>query len=180
MASTEGNTEIPLKPVTVACEALTRSGGGFPPESLFALLAVDDRTTAYSARRALQASPAAGWLPTAIQSQNHRVFLECAMALLGTAPTPEQIDEILASCQARLEGFLSDADFLDLLRVVELCLRRGERSGDDLPALRERIALEYPSADATLNVSAESLDVRGRSRRKRRFAGRCRRRACCR
>ena len=46
---------------------------------------------------------------------------------------------------------LTDANFLDLLRVVQLALVRGNIAPADEPALTQQILREYPTRDAMLN-----------------------------
>ena len=50
-----------------------------------------------------------------------------------------------------MQGFLSDGDFLDLLRLTQLCLIRGQIKPDEVPALRLRLADEYPTKEPRMN-----------------------------
>src|SRR5262249_38320521 len=47
--------------------------------------------------------------------------------------------------------FVSDRDFLDMLRLVEVSLIRGELTPDDAPTLRRQLAEEFPSRDSNMN-----------------------------
>ena len=73
----------------------------------------------------------------------------------------EMAQQILARCEAmmrgqvnepgRRPGEMSDPLFLDLLRVVQLALIRGELQPADVPSLSGQLVREYPTRDAMLN-----------------------------
>src|SRR4029078_3772955 len=50
-----------------------------------------------------------------------------------------------------MSSFVSDRDFLDILRVVEVALLRGNLSPEDVPGLRRQLAEEFPSGDSLMN-----------------------------
>ncbi len=66
-------------------------------------------------------------------------------------PDRATVDTVIARVRKSLAGYLSDPEFLDLLRVTELAIERGKLSGEDIPELRRRIANEFPSKDLTMN-----------------------------
>ena len=49
-------------------------------------------------------------------------------------PDRATIDAVLANAGKIMEGYVTDPDFLDLLRVTELALERGKLSPGDVPA----------------------------------------------
>ena len=50
-----------------------------------------------------------------------------------------------------MDGFVSDADFVDMLRVMQLAIVRGKVEPKKIPAFAERIADEFPSGNPTIN-----------------------------
>jgi putative heme-binding domain-containing protein len=70
---------------------------------------------------------------------------------VSTGADREAIDRILRRNLQLMQGFLSDADFLDMLRLTELCLIRGQIKPDEVPAVRLRLADEFPTKAPALN-----------------------------
>ena len=48
-------------------------------------------------------------------------------------PDRATVDAILARAEKIMEGYVTDPDFLDLLRVTELALERGKLAPSDVP-----------------------------------------------
>lgn len=134
-----------------ACEAFARSGQQPPVEQVIKLLGAPDRHLAWAARRALQQIPREHWEAVVLGDVEPRVFLGGATALLVADPDPEIAKAVVEQAVRLMQGFLNDADFLDLLRVVELALVRGPLAPEDVPRLREMLAKEYPTSEARLN-----------------------------
>ncbi len=134
-----------------AAEALARSGGSPPAERLVPLLASPDRHVAWSAARLLERMPTAHWDTEILEQPNPRAFLVGSMALLTTSPPRATIDEVLDRCQSLLAGYLTDDDFIYLLRVVQLGLIKGHITGDEVATLRSKLSAEYPAQDHRMN-----------------------------
>jgi hypothetical protein len=138
-----------------ACESITHRGSGAPTEKLIGLLADPDRFVAFAARRALERVPAAEWQEPVLTSSDPRTFLQGATGLLVAHPSPETARQIVARCEAMMRGdvqepgkkrgHISDPTFLDLLRVVQLALIRGEIAATEVPSLGEQMLREYPT-----------------------------------
>jgi putative heme-binding domain-containing protein len=135
----------------IACESLVRAGQKATWTDLVPLLVSQDRFVSYAATRALEQIPKQSWQAAALESKNHRVFLQGALALLVMDPDRATIDAILARADKIMEGYVADPDFLDLLRVTELALERGKLTPTDVPALGAKLAAEYPSGDRLMN-----------------------------
>jgi putative heme-binding domain-containing protein len=135
----------------LACEALVRAGQRATWSQLAPLLKSNDRYVAWAATRALERQPHDAWQTSAMKTDDPRLFVQGALALLVAEPDRPTAEVILARAESLLAGYLSDADFLDLLRVVEIALERGQVAGDDVASLRKKLANEYPSKDRTLN-----------------------------
>lgn len=134
----------------VACEALVRAGLPISPEKLIKLLGSEDRYVAWSARRALEQLPVAGWRTLVLKSPDPRVFLTGALGLMVMNDTAA-VQPVLSRCSRLMQGYLTDGDFINLLRLLEVTLWRGELKGDDVTELRDQLAKEYPSRDAAMN-----------------------------
>jgi putative heme-binding domain-containing protein len=135
----------------VACEALLRGNQKPSYQQLAPLLASENRAVAYAATRLLETLPRDEYRTATLEAKSTRTFLQGALALLTMDPDRETCLAILERAGVIMKGFVSDRDFVDLLRVAELALVRGELKRDDLPQLAEKLALEYPTKNASMN-----------------------------
>ena len=134
-----------------AAESLTRAGQIPPAEKLVNLLSSPDRYLCWAATRALERIDSPQWANLVIETTQPKVFNAGAIALLVQGAEPETIDAILDRGSKLLKGYLTDDEFLDLLRVFQLALMMGEVAGDAVPQLRAQLAEEYPSRDLRMN-----------------------------
>lgn len=134
-----------------ACEALLR-GNMIPSATpVLPLLAAEDRFEAWAARRLLERIPEDEWRETVLTTDNHRQFIQGSLALLIAHPEEPHAQRILERFSHLLSGFISDPDFVDMLRVVEVALHRSGIRGTEIAELREQLADEFPSKNATIN-----------------------------
>jgi putative heme-binding domain-containing protein len=153
----------------VACEAIAHRGDGAPTKTLVSLLADRDGYVAFAARRALEKVPPAEWQQQILASPDPRTFLQGAAGLLAAYPSPQLARQILARCEAMIRGEvqepglrrgeLADPTFLDLLRVVQLALVRGEVPAADVTSLAGELLREYPTTHAMMNRELVKLLV---------------------
>jgi putative heme-binding domain-containing protein len=134
-----------------ACESLIRARQPAPLPKLLALMAEPDRFVAWAARRALEQLPVDSWRSSVLASSNLRTFIQGTIALEVLGADRGVAAAILDEAGKRLDQKPSDDDTLDLLRVVELALRRGNFQGDEQAALRSRISARFPASDDRLN-----------------------------
>ncbi|MCB9875634.1 MAG: HEAT repeat domain-containing protein [Planctomycetaceae bacterium] len=134
-----------------ACEALARIGQPVLFEDIQTILASDDRAEAWAARRLLERIPTEQWRDTVLRSDNNRVFIQGAIALLVVSPDEANARSIITRFQELSKGFVSDAEFTDMLRVVQIALHRGEIAPDSVPELAGALGIEFPSGDPTIN-----------------------------
>jgi len=134
-----------------ACESLVRGSFLPPPEPLLPLLADADRAVAFSARLVLEQIPVDRWKTTVLEAKNVNVFLAGSIGLMRMSPDRETALAVMRRCSQSLSGDLTDHEFLDLLRVMEVTLERGKLTGEDVPALRKQLAEEYPASEFRMN-----------------------------
>ncbi|MEK6234410.1 MAG: PQQ-dependent sugar dehydrogenase, partial [Planctomycetales bacterium] len=135
----------------VACESILRSRHRPPISSLLKMLSERSRLLQWSAVRALQRLPRDEWGKAVLQSRDVRVFNMGAAGLLAVDPQPAVCRAILQRYRVFAKGHVEDEDFIDLLRVLQLVLDQGTFRAEELTALGEEIAEEYPAGDATMN-----------------------------
>jgi len=134
-----------------ACEALLRAGHEVPVKALIRSLASDDRAEAWAARRLLERLPGDSWKDLMLKSDDHRIFIQGALALMISQPSRENAYDVLEQTSKLLTKFVSDRDFVDLLRVIEVTLQRSDLKVEVLKTLRSQLADEFPSSNSTMN-----------------------------
>lgn len=134
-----------------ACESLSRSDQAPTLEKLMPLLASDDRFEAWAARRVLERMKLEDWKEKLLASDNQRLFIQGSLALITAYPNREHAQQILKRMETLMEKFVSDNDFIDMLRVAQVALARGELKPEELSSLRTRLAEEFPAGDPIMN-----------------------------
>lgn len=134
-----------------ACEALARSGEAGPVDRLVGLLASQDRFVVAAARQALQAQPLERWEHAVLESPSDRIFLNGSIALLALEESKAAPRAVVGRCSKMLKSFLSDEDFIDLLRVMQVALMKGQIQGDEIAAVRSQLVEEFPAQDELMN-----------------------------
>ena len=135
-----------------ACEAILRSGQ-LPEtsERVLPLLADEDRTLAFVARRILERMPVDSWRSDVMESDDVRIALVGMLGLVNADPSEATCMEVLRRNSQLLTEFLSDADFVDTLRLTQIALHRGQIKPAAVTALRDQIAEEFPAGDSRMN-----------------------------
>jgi putative heme-binding domain-containing protein len=132
-------------------EAFARAEQEAPVEKIFKSLASDDRAEAWAARRLLERMRLDRWREAALAAKEQRVFIQGALALMIAQPSGENAEAVLTRARAMMGEFISDRNFVDLLRIMQVALLRGEIVPDRATELRDLLAEEYPSGDALIN-----------------------------
>ncbi|GAG35086.1 unnamed protein product, partial [marine sediment metagenome] len=91
------------------------------------------------------------WETTILEHETPRVFIVGATALLTESPSGETVDGILARSGSLMHGYLTDSDFLGLLRVMQLAFIKAQIKPDEATELRDLLSAEYPSQDNRMN-----------------------------
>jgi glucose/arabinose dehydrogenase len=134
-----------------AMEAVVRAEQQAPPDTVIPLLASDDRFEAWAARRLLEVSPAEQWRDTVLNSDQQRIFVQGALALLIAQPSPENAFAVLERGSKLMTDFVSDRDFIDMLRVMQVAMLRGQIAPERMETLRTQLAEEFPAGDPIMN-----------------------------
>ncbi len=136
----------------VVCEAILR-GQLWPQETerLVRMLGDQDRTLAFVARRVLERMPTQTWKEQVLNHEEPRVRIIGSLALINADQSESTAIEVLATCSELMTGFLSDAEFVDTLRVCQVVLHRTKIDPDQIAQLREQIAEEFPAGDTRMN-----------------------------
>ncbi len=134
-----------------ACESLRRAGAEVPLEKLTALLTSLDRFEAWAARRLLEQTAVDQWRDTVLTTDDQRVFIQGATALLTAHCDRLTALSVIDRTRALVKGYVSDRDFIDMLRVLQLALHRGELTAKDVPRLAGELAEEFPAGEPAIN-----------------------------
>ncbi len=135
-----------------ACEAMLRSSQ--IPDSadeLLPLLAEEDRTLAFVARRVLERIETSNWRDQVLSSPDPRISIVGMLALINADPTEATALQVVERSSELMKDFLSDADFVDTLRLCQVALHRGKVDPSKVVPLRNQIAQEFPAGDQRMN-----------------------------
>jgi len=141
-----------LKVQRAACEAILRSRQ-WPKssESVVQLLGADDRTLAFVARRLIERLPVESWKSEVLSSEDAKTQILGSLALINVDQSEKTAVEVLAVCSELMTGYLTDAQFVDALRVCQVALHRSKISPLKVEMLRDQIAEEFPAGDPRVN-----------------------------
>ncbi len=134
-----------------ACESITRSGVAAPVSNLIGQLGDPDRHVGWAARRAIERLPRDQWQTGVLEAIIPRAFSRGAVALLVLDPDRTTVDAILKQARLRLDTELANDDRLDLYRVVQLALHRGDVPVADVSFLFAPLSKRFPEKDTLLN-----------------------------
>lgn len=142
-----------------ACESLSRCDHAPPLDKLLKLIASDDRFEAWAARRVLERLPVDEWSDEVLNSTDPRVLIQGSLALMIAHPSRDNGLAVLQQLNKATEKFVSDKNFIDMLRVMQVAIVRGELAPDEIPGLRRQLADEFPAGEPTMNRELTRLLV---------------------
>ena len=134
-----------------SCESLTRAGHTVPFSALKPSLASDDRYEAWAARRLLERLPVDQWQKELLTTDNHRLLINGSLALMIARPDREIALETIQALSDAMSKFVSDRDFVDMLRVIQVGLQRAEIKPEEVPGLARQLKEEFPAGDSNIN-----------------------------
>ncbi|TWU37578.1 Cytochrome c [Novipirellula aureliae] len=149
---TEMLTDQDPKVQRAVCEAMLRSGN--VPDSVdpvLELLSSDDRILSFTARRVLERMHLHLWRDEVLRTNDTRIALQGMLALMNADPTEANAMLVLAKTSEMMTDFLSDADFVDTLRVCQVALHRGKIDPAKVKPLASQIAEEFPAGENRMN-----------------------------
>ena len=135
----------------LVCESYLRLGAQPEANLLFNILKSNDRFETVAARRLLERISADNWINEIVTTEDKRLFINGSLAAISAEPTLERSYQILARASEFMEGYVSDAEFIDLLRVVQLAMVNGKVEPNRIPAFVEQIKAEFPTRSGILN-----------------------------
>ena len=133
------------------CAALVKIDREVPVNKLTDTLASTDRYEAWQARRLLESIPADQWREGMLATEDKRVFIQAATALMIADPTRESSLAIVERISEMMRGYVNDRDFTDMLRVLQLAALRGGLQPEDLQELNSQLAEEFPAGEPRMN-----------------------------
>lgn len=134
-----------------AAQSLTRAEHTVNFTTLIDMLASDDRHESLAARKLLESMPTSGWKDRVLKTSEHRTFVQGGLALVSAEPTKENCVAVVARCQQHIAEFVTDRDFIDMLRLLQVALIRGEIPAEQSELLGEQLAEEFPAGDSRMN-----------------------------
>ncbi|MCO8121362.1 c-type cytochrome [Stieleria sp. TO1_6] len=135
-----------------ACESMLR--GNVIPTDTKALLAVvgsGDRTLAFVGRRLLERIPNERFRNEVLSTEDTRIAIVGMLALVSTDQSEATAIAVLERSSEMMNGFLSDADFIDVLRLCQVTLHRSGVDPEKVAALGRQIAEEFPAGEPRIN-----------------------------
>lgn len=133
-----------------ASEGLLKSRTAPSIEALRPLLASLNRRVAWTARRLLEITPTEQWR-FLLEDENQRIQLQAGLALVIVEPKRENGLAIVNMVNGMLDGFISDRNFIDLLRLAQVTLNRIKLGEQDLAKLAQNLQNEFPIGEPVLN-----------------------------
>ncbi|QDT58944.1 Cytochrome c [Stieleria bergensis] len=115
------------------------------------LISGGDRTLAFIGRRLVASMPADKFAENVLEATNVRESLVGMLALTDVDQTEQTAVRILQRSSELMSGFLSDADFVDLLRLCQVTLHRSGLDSTHVTAFGEQIAEEFPAGEPRIN-----------------------------
>lgn len=135
-----------------ACESMLRMGVICDPNAIIALLQSDNREERFLARRVLATIPEDRWKDQFLTSASGRLVINASLVLATNARNSENATMVVNALSKVVEGFVSDADFVDLLRTVQVTLGTVNVNDSTLNKLRAFVANEFPAGNSVINA----------------------------
>jgi putative heme-binding domain-containing protein len=142
-----------------AAEGLIRADQACSAEALIPLLISENRELAFVAGRLLQRQASDVRAEVLERAEAEKQLIRGTLASILADPSREQALSLLPRLTQTAANYMSDQDFIDLLRVMELVLHLGEIQAQDAPELAPWIVSEFPAGDPRINRQLIRLAV---------------------
>ncbi len=133
------------------CEALARTRKTAPLESLAPLLKSRDRFESFAAYRTLENDSSVDWYEEVLATEDRRLFIEGATAMMTAFPQPDVAIRIIDRVAEHSQSFVSDADFVDMVRVMQLAIERNQLKPHEISDACRWLIQEFPAGDSAIN-----------------------------
>ena len=140
-----------------AAESYLRMEKKPPVEKIIAMLSSQDRSEVAVARRLLQRMPEESFSQLVLTTDQVNAFVNGSIALMTKYPRLDTSYEVLARASKFMDGYLSDAQFADILRVAQIAMFTGEVDPLKIGGFGDRIANEFPAGSGVINKQLASL-----------------------
>jgi len=140
-----------LPTARAAAEGMLRQGAACELSDIRKLLSSEDKHLAWVARRMLERIDPSLWKNDLLTSPLVRERIVGSLALMTSNATHENAEEVLKCCQDAMSNFVSDRDFIELLRVMQVALHRGAIQPAEAITLRTVLAREFPAGEPLIN-----------------------------
>lgn len=135
-----------------ACESMLRMGVVCDPSAIIKLLQSENREERFLARRILALIPESQWRDEFLTSASSRLAINAALTLISANTNRSNADAVLESMSRVSQGYVSDADFVDLLRVLQVTLHLVNVEKSLISKWRTLVEREFPAGNSTINA----------------------------
>lgn len=140
-----------------ACESILRLGIKCEPSELKALLQANSREERFAARQALSIVENEQWRDKFLSDSSCRLVINAGLTLIINDPNRANARLVIDNLMRLAQGFVSDADFVDLLRVLEIALHLNAVEPASIPALKALVDKEFPAGNSAINCELVRL-----------------------
>ena len=140
-----------------ACESILRLGIKCEPSELKALLQANTREERFAARQALSIVENEQWRDKFLSDSSCRLVINAGLTLIINDPNRANARLVIDNLMRLSQGFVSDADFVDLLRVLEIALHLNAVEPASIPALKALVDKEFPAGNSAINCELVRL-----------------------
>ena len=142
-----------------ACESILRLGVICEPSELKALLQSSVREERFAARRALAIVPNEQWSESFLADPSSRLVINSGLTLIAKEPNRANALLVIDNLMRLSQGFVSDSDFVDLLRVLQITLHLEAVEPASLQNLKALVEKEFPAGNSAINCELVRLAV---------------------
>ena len=134
-----------------ASESIVRLGVACLPAELKPLLTSSLREERFAGRLALALIPNDSWKDDFLGDNSTRLAVNSGLALMASQPTNQNAILVADTLTRLSKGFVSDADFVDLLRVLQVALHLSSIDPNSLGSIQELVQKEFPAGNSAIN-----------------------------
>jgi putative heme-binding domain-containing protein len=134
-----------------ACESILRQGIVCSPAELKPLLTSNLREERFAGRCALAIVPTEKWKNAFLAEASNRLVINSGLALITAEPSVANAVQIVDAMTRQSESFVSDSDFVDMLRVLQVTLHLASPDQSALTKLKMLVEKEFPAGNSAIN-----------------------------